>query len=853
MGGHNINRPLDLNGEWRLSNGSNTIQATATVPGQVHVDLIAAGILQDNLYFGNNYVEAIIHDTWILERIFHVTDDMDIQIALLDCEGLDTFATLFVNDKQVTQTENQFRRYQLDITNVLIPGQNKLRIQFDDATRIAKEKAESYPYYVPDMFSMSEAQHGFPRRNMIRKEQCSFSWDWGPAFAPCGIWRPISLRLDQGGLLVSRWTIGSKLVEKCSQWEIKIDMDIHSVKVEELEVTVELSKPGHGIISSAKQLVSIHEKKNQITVTTTIEEHKVERWCPRGFGNQVLYDVKVTVTKKMIYAQKKPKTLFSHTFSIGFRTCDLVQKRIYEDKKGDSFHVEVNGIPIFAKGTNWIPGHVFDQLMPFEKKRYLLESCAEANMNMIRVWGGGRYETEDFYTLCDRLGIMVWQEFMFACALYPVDALFMENVRLEVIDQVSRLQSHPSIVLWSGNNENQEFMVKSWDKAVSQNPYLFAVDYHKLNVETIYRALSTVDQSRPFISSSPSAGMISHEPFTERYVLDNSERGLFGDVHFYDYRHNEYGAQSMPSFKLLKQVSLPEDWHPRSKLMVHRNHHGNGQEEMLEQIEYQFELPLELARYYRAGPSSARLVQERHRRTLMDSFCYLTQIAQARSICAQTEHYVRGRSEAIQTMGALYWQLNDIWPGPTWRLKVWVVDLASGQRSYDECFPFEISGQGSKRIATLSNISTTSVADTCSLVFAEAEVTGTDAITEAKIQVRRMLPQIYPVAQPFPISLLEGDPVLVVEDFKFTNVSEQAYKVQFTVTSTAAMAGYVVLQWNVPHALGWFSDNAFWLLKGESKSIVFSGTKIGSFEEPSLANIMVQSLSCVARDANLFL
>ncbi|KAG0087393.1 hypothetical protein BGZ92_007357 [Podila epicladia] len=767
-------RTIDLNGEWKLYNRDNTIRTKATVPGQVHLDLIEAGILEDNLYVGMNYVKymtigepirAIIHDTWTLEREFEIEKDREFYFAVLDCEGLDTFATVFVNDIEIAYTENQYRRYLFDVAKVLRHGQNTIRIHFDDATRIAADKAEKYPYYVPDMFNISGAQHGFPHRNMIRKEQCSFSWDWGPAFAPCGIWRPVSLRLDQDGLLFSKWWIGTSFQEDKKMW-------------------------------------------------------------------------------------------------------------------------------------------------------YLLESCVQANMNMIRVWGGGRYETEEFYSLCDRLGIMVWQEFMFACALCPVDKPFLENVELEVTDQVSRLMSHPSIVLWSGNNENQEFMVKGWDKAIVMNPYLFAVDYHKLNVETIHGALSKVDKSRSYISSSPSAGMISCDPFTERYVVRDSDRGHYGDVHFYDYKHNgllvenypdsrfvsEYGAQSMPSFKLLGEVIPASEWHPLSALMVHRNHHGNGQQEMIEQIEYQFELPPALSKYYRAHPRLSLTLPEKNRGVLVDTFCYLTQCAQARSIAAQTEHYRRGNGLPIHTMGALYWQLNDIWPGPTWSsiehngtwkplhyymrnafqdivvtgfqppksqevhihvsvcglgavsgsLKYTSLDLVSGELSDSRPVQFSIPGQNSKQVAVIADLRSKGGKDPWFILFAEAEL---DVVSGANSgpSIVRMLPQIYPVERPFPLSLLKQDPILVAEDFILTEKDQYAYEIRFIVKATAATAGFVFLQWGAKDIQGWFSDNGFWLLKGDTKKIMFFGHKDYAHGTPALttANLELRSLSEVVRVADL--
>ncbi|KAI1320521.1 hypothetical protein EDD11_000483 [Mortierella claussenii] len=453
---------------------------------------------------------------------------------------------------------------------------------------------------------------------------------------------------------------------------------------------------------------------------------------------------------------------------------------------------------------------------------------------MIRIWGGGRYETDEFYQLCDDLGIMVWQEFMFACALYPTNQEFLDDVKMEVSDVVKRLKKHPSIVLWSGNNENQEFMVKGWDEATVHNPYVFTdqVDYHKLYIETIMVALAKLDSSRPFISTSPSAGLISSLPYTERYVLKDSERGRYGDVHFYDYKDNglhvehypnarfvsEYGAQSMPSFHLWKKISSPEDWHPLSKLSVHRNHHGNGQQEMLDQVELQFELPEDVSLYYRSSPDSeqCRKVPAARRERLFDLFCYLTQLTQARSIAGQTEHYIRGRSGENHTMGALYWQLNDIWPAPTWSsiehggrwkplhyyIKRSFADvLVSGYQPAAE-HAFQIHVSNDKATAIKGAVD-----------------------PEEKFE---MMPQIYPARDRFPLAVLCRDPHITVDGF-VVHRDENGYRVHITLRSTD-IAGYVWLEWDDSKTgddgasvEGYFDENAFWMLPREPRHLTFHG------------------------------
>ncbi|KAF9952916.1 hypothetical protein BGZ70_000430 [Mortierella alpina] len=766
---------VDLNGEWHLNSLDNSIQATSIVPGQVHLDLLRSKHLKEDPYYGTNYVSEsmrkVIATTWVLTKDFFIGDDASFTAAFLDCEGLDTVASITLNGSKIGKTENQFLRHLFDATNTLRAGQNTLQIQFEDAVHYANERAGTYPYYVPDMFNMSAAQHGFPRRNFIRKEQ--------------------------------------------------VCMDIFSDR----DQLLTLQALFRDDLPSFEHELVVHCGDNKAQHSFFLDEVSIKRWWPRGYGEQTLYTLDLTL------ANEKSIALASESFRCGFKTCELVQDPLVMEQPGDGFCFRVNGLDIFAKGANWIPGHVFDSLMTMDKKRQLLSSCVAANMNMIRIWGGGRYETDEFYQLCSELGIMVWQEFMFACALYPTDDAFLKNVKQEVSYQLSRLMVHPCIVLWSGNNENQEFMVKkyvldvwqipmdafddshnltflslSWDEATARNPYLFTVDYYKLYSETIMTTVQEIDRSRSFISTSPSAGLISKSPYTERYVLQDSERGLYGDVHFYDYKNNglhvehypkarfvsEYGAQSMPCFRNWKKVSTSDDWHPISKLSVHRNHHGNGQQEMLQQIELQFQLPQAVSKYYHSDPEAVSSVDVCTREKLFDLFCYMTQCAQARSITGQTEHYIRHRSAASRTMGALYWQLNDIWPAATWS-------------------SIEHGGQWKPLHYFIKN------------AFAEVLISGFQPPEGRSFEIYLCNDRSVPVKA---TGLHRTDPNISVSHFELRqneDTSTTSFEIHVEL-NTPALAGLVWLEWARDDVAGHFQDNAIWLFPCHAKPIVFYGS-----------------------------
>ncbi|KAF9403921.1 hypothetical protein BGX21_007490 [Mortierella sp. AD011] len=752
---------IRLHGEWHLSSLDKSVQTIASVPvplkGQVHLDLIRAEILQEDPYYGTNYVKdsmrKIIGTTWVFEKEILVEENLDHRIGILDCEGLDTVATVFLNNILIGSTNNQFRRYMFDVSTTLRTGSNILHIQFESAVSYANTKAKEYPYYVPDMFNMSSAQHGFPCRNFIRKEQVS--------------------------------------------------VEISSVKAQTLSTVFKFD----GGLPTSESTFSVNTGESTFNHSIFLKKSQVKLWWPRNYGQSTTYTLEVTLVNE------SGSNIASHVFQCGFRTCELIQDTLVQGEPGSAFKFRVNGMDVFAKGSNWIPGHVFDKQMTTEKKRSLLESCVAANMNQLRVWGGGIYETDEFYQMCDELGIMVWQEFMFACALYPTNKEFLDNVKLEVSDQVRRLMIHPCIVLWSGNNENQEFMVKGYAKEV---------DYYKLYVDTIMSTLQTLDISRPFISTSPSAGLISTTPYTERYVLKDNERGLYGDVHFYDYRHNglhveyypnsrfvsEYGAQSMCSYSSWKTISSPDDWHPLSKFSVHRNHHGNGQREMLEQIEYQFQLPNNLSKYYHSDPESLSNVPVQQRGNLFDVFCYLTQCVQARSITAQTEHYnnydmkIPGYVPIEGYMIVRSYKIDD------------------NQFETGSSIPFSVDGHSSKYLSQVKGdlLGDGSGDNSPRLLFATATV-----VTGGRKEVFEMLPQTFPTRDAFPLNCLEIDPRVSIDEFSVEKgPSSEGYRVFITLRSSA-LAGMVWLEWSESKMEGYFEENAFWLLPQEPKRVIYYG------------------------------
>lgn len=408
-----------------------------------------------------------------------------------------------------------------------------------------------------------------------------------------------------------------------------------------------------------KEKHAINAGTQNISLTQiVVDDVSISRWWPVGYGQQYYYTGYIKLDDKSEGVLKKET-------NFGFRTVELVEEEI-TDSPGRSFYFKINSKPIFLKGANWIPADSFQERVTEDVLMDLLYTARESNMNTLRVWGGGIYEQDRFYQLADELGIMIWHDLMFAVALYPVDKQFLENVAGEVKYQIRRLHNHPSIIGWSGNNENEVAIAQQWWDEVKKNKKQLVSDYGKLYVDTIKPIVELEDITRPFLLSSPSNG---NENISEFYIGQNPQNSHYGDVHFYDYIKDcwnpetfpnprfasEYGYQSYPSFETMSSIITSDEqlvWN--SSLLFHRQHHVRGNFEIEQFIQHHFELP------HAANTS----------KDYLRYMIYLSQIVQALCIKYESEHYRRLQENLINgeghTMGTLYWQLNDIWQGPSW-------------------------------------------------------------------------------------------------------------------------------------------------------------------------------------------
>ena len=655
---------ITLDGLWTgkitTAESGRDITFPATVPGGIYTDLSKADVIPKN-FIGSNDV----NNRWVgnqsvtYVKSFHVNDTLlNTPKTVLVFHGLDTFAAVFLNDQKIGEASNMFLRYTFDVTKYLKEGENSLVVSFSSAVKKAEAlyNEQALKYVVPPV-CVPESYMGECHVNHIRKMQASFSWDWGPAFPSMGIWKSVEL-IPASEIIITDTTTDVYKGEDFWNIIVTIFLEVTSQKSNEsiaCHISSVLRVDEQLNIRNSTTLALNRNNRNAVgTMLLKIPADLVHTWWPNGYGNQTLYPLTVTATTSTSVNEK--------VMRIGFRTVELVQDPL---KQGLSFYFRINGIPIFAKGSNFIPASIFPELgARTDTIKHLLTSAKEANMNMLRVWGGGIYESELFYNTADEYGIMIWQDFMFACGMYPATEKFLDSVKEEVVQNVRRLKNHPSIVVWAGNNENEAALYGDWYKTGAEQ--IYRSDYVKLYVDVIKKEVEQLDSTRPFVASSPSNGLYTEQ---YNYVGKDPYSNYYGDVHYYNYLTNgwnmqeyplprfssEYGFQSLPSiYAILPVAETIDDLNINSGFMKHRQHLLLGSAFLRSLISKNFIIP-----------ETGNRVKD------FVSLIYLSQINQAVSVKVQTEFYRQSKTEVNEigggmTMGALYWQLNDVWQAPSW-------------------------------------------------------------------------------------------------------------------------------------------------------------------------------------------
>jgi beta-mannosidase len=613
----------------------------AQVPGVVHADLLRNGLIPDPFDRDNEFrLQWIGLTDWEYQTTFQVDSAaLGHDHADLVFDGLDTFADVYLNDQAILHADNMFRRWRIPAKPLLKPGQNALRIIFHSAITKMIPYVKSLPYVLPSI-----STHNFGNEENIatapytRKAPYQYGWDWGPRFMTEGIWQPVRLE-TWDAVRIDNFHIRQRKVAADTAG-VTAELDIEAGKPITATITLAHDELSGAQKADGTQTLQLDVGINQVSFPIRIATPKL--WYPVGYGAQSRYRFSAVIrTGRDIAARAEVKT--------GLRSVELHRA---PDQWGKSFEFVVNGITVYSKGADVIPFDSFPNRVTPEIHRKILQAARDAHMNMVREWGGGYYESDDFYDICDELGIMVWQEFAFGGDMIPGDVPFQENVREEAIEQIKRLRDHPSIVIWCGNNEvetgwyhwgdRQEFK----ESISAANRERVWQDYVIMFADVIKSVVTQYADPVPYWPSSPSAD------FEE--IPDNQHNG---DMHYWQVWHaqapaedytkqfprfmTEYGFQSFPEMRTIRTfANKPDDFDIHSTVMQAHQKNKGGNERILTYMLREYSQPKDFA-----------------------SFVYLSQVQQAEIIKIGAEHFRRQRP---RTMGGLYWQLNDCWPVASW-------------------------------------------------------------------------------------------------------------------------------------------------------------------------------------------
>lgn len=609
-----------LNSGWKFQQYGQTEWMDARVPGSVYTDLLLNKKIA-HPYKGTNEkdLQWIEKENWIYQCVFALSSkELKKDGILLQFEGLDTYAEVSVNGKTILLTNNMFRAWQAEVKELLTVGNNTLSVKFESTVKKANELKEKNKITLPG-----------EERVYVRKAQSQFGWDFGPRFAGCGIWKNVKLISYNDARIQDLQTRQKYLTDSIAK--ITVQMEVECKTKGEYEF----------VLRRFQTPKDLHFKKQLNEGVNKIEiEHEIKNpqlWYCNGSGKQAMYDFTLTLKNKRILDIKE--------FSTGLRKIELIQKK---DSIGESFLFKLNGKEIFIKGANYIPVDVLEPGLHFEKIKTLIQECRRSGMNMIRVWGGGVYESEEFYKECDKNGILVWQDLPFACAIYPGDTSFIENVKTEVRENVNRIASHPCIALWCGNNENDE----GWKNWGWQKQYKYSAedslkiwnDYRSLFHQTLADVIRSTDKDANYHASSPLYGWGRKESLKqgdehywgvwwakEPFEMYKVKTGRFV---------SEYGMQALPNLSALKYFCTDSVCSLSSSSLKSHQKHPVG----FETIDHY------MKQYYVNTDS-------------LEKYIYLSQLLQRDALKTAIESH---RIAKPSCMGTLFWQLNDCWPGISW-------------------------------------------------------------------------------------------------------------------------------------------------------------------------------------------
>jgi beta-mannosidase len=607
-------KELNLGGTWQVHSSDSRYKFEQTVPGSVFQTLEESGAYgEHNVFYRDNNRQCLemADRDFVFDREFTMDQSMlAMDKVYLEADGLDTLTTISLNGTLLAKTENMHRTYRFEMKSLLKEGKNSIRIIFHNTLEFLKKEQERRKIFSADNGGITSVE-GF---NMIRKSHCSYGWDWGPMIPDVGIWRDIYIRGYRNCHLES----------------------VHVTQVhEENKVTLNLDPEAEIWGETPELSVTLTSPEGQTWETTIKADERgslvienPQLWWPNGLGEQPLYKLVCSLAD----GQRK-------SMKIGLRTMTVLREK---DQWGESFAFAVNGLPLFARGGDYIPEDVYLTRVTREKTERLIKDAVEANFNSIRVWGGGVYPSNDFFDLCDEYGLVNWQDMMFACAIYDVNNEdFLDNITHEVRDNLKRIRHHASIGLICGNNE-MEWGVQGWFKATGEEKTEYLKQY-----EFIFPQIAKdVCPELFYWPSSPSSGG----------NFEDSNSADRGDCHFWDVWHglkpfseyekhyfrfmSEFGFESYPDMKTIKSFTEEGDRNPFSHVMDDHQRCPGGNSKIFYYMSQYFKAPGNL-----------------------ENSVYLSQLSQGDALCTGIKHWRRNRGRC---MGAVYWQLNDNWPVASW-------------------------------------------------------------------------------------------------------------------------------------------------------------------------------------------
>ena len=629
----------NLHEGWKFRQARLTNWYPATVPGVVHTDLLQNKIIEDPFFRLNERgLQWIDKEDWVYETCFTLAADMMRKENMeLVFEGLDTYADVYLNDECILKADNMFRRWSIPVRQYIREENNILKVYFHSPVKIDVPKWDALPYQYPASNDQSENGGLFNKKISIfaRKAGYHYGWDWGPRLVTSGIWRPVYIRawsdLRINDVFIEQKEVGAGRAVIAGHVELDADKDMDGV-------LVTITDEATGRVLGEWQ-ADLKRGTNRVTVDFVL--HKPKLWWSNGLGEPFLYRFRTDIIAG-------GELLDSKTERVGIRSLKVVHQ---PDKDGHTFYIELNGHPVFAKGANYIPSDNFlPRVTPENYKRTILDA-AGVNMNMLRVWGGGIYENDVFYDLCDEHGIMIWQDFMFACSMYPAEGALLDNIHQEAVDNVKRLRNHACIALWCGNNECQDaWLGWGWKCEIERQNKEYAD-----KIWAQYRQQYHVTLPGVVREYAPGTFYWPSSPFAFEGEMSGTTDG---DRHYWSVWHgkapisdydseksrffSEYGFQSFPEFDSVKRYApYPEDWDIRSEVMMSHQRGGDHANGLIETY----------------------LLNEYKKPRDFRAFLYMNHVLQGDAIKTAIESH---RRQMPYNMGTLFWQHNDCWPVASW-------------------------------------------------------------------------------------------------------------------------------------------------------------------------------------------